>query len=76
MAVILKTGYCIYERSSDGLLKDVEFDEGYGHRSYFYNPYDTEEAALKAIEDKVKYEKRYYRRNFVILKEITAESED
>ena len=60
-----KIQYKIYEVSPDGLLKEPEFNEGYGYKSSFYS-YDTEDDAILAIVEKgVKY------REFVILKEVS-----
>lgn len=60
-----KVKYKIYEVSPDGLLKEPEFNEGYGYTSSFYS-YDTEEEAIAAI-----IEKRAEYRGFIVLKEIT-----
>lgn len=64
-----KAQYKIYEVSPDGLLKEPEFNEGYGYTSFFYS-YDTEEEAIDAI-----VAKRQKYRGFVVLKEVTYAEE-
>ena len=54
--------YKILERSSDGLMKEPEFSEGYGYKSSFHFDYETED---DAISDIVKKAEKY--REFIIV---------
>lgn len=69
-------GYEVYERSSDGLLKEPTWDDVHYGPSYLYGPFETEDAALQALAEKCQGMNKRDTREFIIVLEVRVDGDE